>query len=68
MGNGRISRDMLREKTKNISTQDYSQIVQDNYLESQKQTDMIETQFNMIRMDTMSADLLGMNESQPNNF
>lgn len=41
MGSGKISRDIVKDKIKKITTHDYSKIVSDNYLESQKHKDMI---------------------------
>lgn len=41
LGNGRISREVVREKSKQMVSQDFNQIIQDNYLEPERHKDLI---------------------------
>lgn len=59
---GKISKETLKEKTRNIKTEDYTQIIDHNYLTEQQHKIMIKNEFELHRQESVSQDLLGMED------
>lgn len=66
MGHDKVSNRALIENTEKLHQEDFTKIMQENYLNSQRQKDMVKNMYSQHVTESISTstDLLGLNEVQ----